>query len=142
MHYRGMEFGSANVWKTSHPQAMEFFHTQTLDQVHYSYVPRIFPRGVHQVPNWDYFTIFLDLKLHENKIIWTLVGSLWCPLLDPPMLVVIQVFAQENDMTLLKCTNTCTVANNDLHMWLAPAAAFGKPSLNPCHNMAHLMIKY
>ena len=28
MHYRGMEFGGAHVWKTGHPQAMEFFHTQ------------------------------------------------------------------------------------------------------------------
>ena len=25
MHYRGMEFGGAHVWKMSHPQAMEFF---------------------------------------------------------------------------------------------------------------------
>ena len=30
MHYRGMEFGGAHVWKTSHPQAMEFFGTQYL----------------------------------------------------------------------------------------------------------------
>ena len=30
MRYRGMEFGGAHVWKTSHPQAMEFFLTQNL----------------------------------------------------------------------------------------------------------------
>ena len=30
MHHRGMEFGGAHVWKMSHPQAMEFFHTQKL----------------------------------------------------------------------------------------------------------------
>ena len=27
MHYRGMEFGGAHLWKTSHPQSMEFFLT-------------------------------------------------------------------------------------------------------------------
>ena len=36
-----------------------------------------------------------------------------------------------------------SVANNDFHMWLVPAAAVDKLCLNPCHNMAHMiMIKY
>ena len=30
IHHRGMGFGGAHVWKTSHPQAMEFFRTQKL----------------------------------------------------------------------------------------------------------------
>ena len=30
IHHRGMGFGGAHVWKMSHPQAMEFFHTQKL----------------------------------------------------------------------------------------------------------------
>ena len=30
IHHRGMGFGGAHVWKTSHPQAMEFFHTPKL----------------------------------------------------------------------------------------------------------------
>ena len=31
MHHRGMEFGGAHVWKTSHPQTMGFFCTQKLE---------------------------------------------------------------------------------------------------------------
>ena len=36
-----------------------------------------------------------------------------------------------------------SIATNDFHMWLVPAAVFDKLHLNPCHNMACLiMIKY
>ena len=39
IHDRGMGFGGAHVWKTSHPQAMEFFRTQNLDPWGASHIP-------------------------------------------------------------------------------------------------------
>ena len=46
------------------------------------------------------------------------------------MLVVIQAFAQEKDMTLLNILLSNFVATNDFHTWLVPAAAVDKLHLN------------
>ena len=83
MHYRGMEFGGAHVWKMGHPQAMDFF----------CYVPSIVLRGAPTLKLGLFF--ILCLKLHENEIIWTR-GHPWHPTLQQPMLVVAQAFAQKD----------------------------------------------
>ena len=60
MHYRGMEFGGAHVWKMSHPQAMEFFHTEDLGPCTLELCTQYFPEeGRHQLSISDYFSIFL-----------------------------------------------------------------------------------
>ena len=45
IHHRGMGFGGAHVWKMSHPQAMEFFHTQNLQTCTLELCTQCFPKG-------------------------------------------------------------------------------------------------
>ena len=91
---------------------------------------------------------FFGLKLHENKRIQTPGRESLVPPIrstnacghqsicarkggDPPEVHTHYVLPSNS------------VATNDFYMWLVPAAAFDKLHLNPCHNMAHLiMIKY
>ena len=58
--------------------------------------------AIFSYSNLQYFC----LKLYENEIIWTPGVSPRHPPLDPSMLVVVQAFAQEKDVTILKCTHT------------------------------------
>ena len=78
---------------------MEFFILKTLDQVHHSDWPRIFPRDVCQLPNQDYFAIYFCLKLQKNERTWTPRGAnpRCPPTLDVPKLLIIQVFVQKKD---------------------------------------------
>ena len=58
MHYRGIKFGGAHVWKTSPLQAMEFFRTQNFGPGTLELCTQHFPEWDTNIPNWDYFTIF------------------------------------------------------------------------------------
>ena len=64
MHYRGMEFGGAHVWKMSHPQAMEFFHTQNLGTCTLELCTWYFPEGGAPSLNFGLFFNIFALKLH------------------------------------------------------------------------------
>ena len=59
MHYRGMEFGGAHVWKMSHPQAMEFLRTQNLGPGTLQLWTQHFPKGGAPTPRLVLFSNFL-----------------------------------------------------------------------------------
>ena len=58
MCYRGMEFGGAHVWKMSHPQAMQFFHTQNLGPGTLELCTQHFPKGGVPTPKLGLFYNF------------------------------------------------------------------------------------
>ena len=68
MHYRGMEFGGAHVWKTSHPQAMEFFHTQNLGTCTLELCTQYFPKRGGGAPSLN-FVLFFNIFALKLQLI-------------------------------------------------------------------------
>ena len=130
-----MEFGGAHVWKTSHPQAMEFFRTQNLLTVTLEFCTQSFLKG-GDVPSLN-FVLFFNIFAIKLQLL----------IVQPPILAVIQALHKTSPTTgvhkvvLLpkKIATHHSYMDTSCH-WIC---CVDKLCLGPCHNMAHLiMIKY
>ena len=131
-----MEFGGAHVWKTSHPQAMEFFRTQNLLTGTLEFCTQSFPkRG--ECPK-SQFCIIFQYFCHKITIINNTATN---PCSHPSLAQNITNNWSAHKVVLLPKK----IATHHSYMdtsccWIC---CVDKLCLGPCHNMAHLiMIKY